>query len=474
MSLPEMYPNPSLNNGENPGTAPQLVVLESGSEQVSSDYPMKAPTNLTVARLGPCTVASPLKETSFVPDGAQVLYHTCPDELAKATADGSPPPAFERAGPREKIYFDPKKLRCGIVTCGGLCPGLNDVIRALVIELCDNYGTLPVIGFRYGYQGLVASYGHDVMELTPKTVGGIQYHGGTILGSSRGHQDIGEMVDTLERMNIRVLFTLGGDGTQRAAALMAEEIERRGLKIGIVGLPKTIDNDIMYISQSFGFITAVAEARRVIAAAHTEARGVPNGIGLVKLMGRTSGWIAAYATLANSEVDFCLIPEQPFRLDGEDGLMASLEKRLQKNNHAVIVAAEGAGQDLQPGEPDHDASGNLKLKDVGAFLRTAITEYFSSRDITINLRYLDPSYTIRGARADPTDAVFCQLLAQNAVHAAMAGRTNMLTGYWNGEFTHVPLHLVVGERKQVDVKGQFWQAVVSTTSQPFTMGYDPG
>jgi 6-phosphofructokinase 1 len=429
--------------------------------------------DFTIDRLGPSNIPSPLVEREFTPDDAKVLYHSSLDELLEATKDGSPPPALEMAGPRESIFFDPSKLKCGIVTCGGICPGENDVIRALVLECCRGYGTPAVLGFRYGYQGLVPSYGHDVLELTPESVEEIHNYGGTVLASSRGHQEIGRMVDTLDRMNVRVLFTLGGDGTQRAASLMAEEIAERGLKIAIVGLPKTIDNDLELITQTFGFITAVSEARNVLATAYTEARGAPNGIGLVRLMGRMSGWIAAYATLANSEVDFCLVPEVPFRLEGDDGLFASVRRRLESRGHCVIVAAEGAGQDITPGEPDRDASGNLKLKDIGLYLRDALTDYFQAEGIPVNLKYIDPSYIIRSARANPADAVFCQQLAQNAVHAAMTGRTNMLVGFWNRHFTHVPLKLVIKDRKRIDPKEALWQAVLSSTGQPATMGYEP-
>jgi 6-phosphofructokinase 1 len=388
----------------------------------------------------------------------------------EATKEGAAPPAFERAGPREMLFFDPKTVRVGIVTCGGLCPGTNDIIRSMVLELCIRYGAPSITGFRYGLQGLVRECGHTPLVLDPVSVKGIQRLGGSILGSSRGYQDIGTMVTDIDALGMQILFMVGGDGTHRAAEKIANEIYRRKKPIAIVGLPKTIDNDLHYVSRTFGFSTAVSEARSIVQAAHVEAHGVPNGIGIVKLMGRTCGWIAAHAALANSEVDFCLIPEVPFRMEGADGLLASLEAALERNNHAVIVAAEGAGQDLAPGEPDRDESGNLLLKDICAHLKDEIKRHFAAAGIHIRIRYIDPSYIIRGVPANPEDAVFCQMLAQNAVHAAMSGRTNMLVGYWSDRYTHVPLHLVTHKRKRIDPTGSLWQAVLSMTGQPPSMG----
>ena len=274
-----------------------------------------AAEQLDIQSLGECRIDSPIAGIRFLENGDRVLLTSSLDAVAAALKRGGRLPAFEKAGPRSKIYFDPSKLKCGIVTCGGLCPGLNDVIRAVVLSLYHNYKVRTVFGFPYGYEGLTYRYGHTPVELDPEAVSRIHEYGGTILGSSRGHQDIGEMVDTLDRMNIGILFTIGGDGTLRGAQAIAEEIRQRGLKIGVVGIPKTIDNDILYVERSFGFATAVSEAVKAIDAAHTEAKGARNGIGLVKLMGRDSGFIAVNASLARSDVNFCLIPESPFALE---------------------------------------------------------------------------------------------------------------------------------------------------------------
>ena len=419
--------------------------------------------NFEIARLGECQIPSPMSVIQFVRDDEHLLYHSRLGDIKRRLDQGDEPPSMELAGPREKIYFDPSKLNCGIVTCGGLCPGLNDVIRAIVLSLNYHYGVQKVFGFPFGYEGLTYRYGHTPFELTLPLVSRIHEIGGTILGSSRGPQDIAEMVDTLERMNIGILFTLGGDGTLRGAQAISEEIKRRNLKIGVIGIPKTIDNDISFVQKSFGFETAVSEARRVTYSAHSEAEGARNGIGLVKLMGRDSGFIATYAVLADNQVNFCLIPEVPFKLET---FLLALKERLAKRGHAVIVAAEGAGQDLMKGTLERDASGNIRPGDIGFFLRDHIKAYFNQQGIEINLKYIDPSYTIRSVPANAHDSAFCLLLGHSAVHAGMTGRTNMVVSVWNHEFTHVPISLAVSQRKKIAPEGWLWRSVLTSTGQP--------
>lgn len=427
---------------------------------------MSEDLDFAVSRLGVCHIPSPMRDAQFVKDDESILYHDHLRELKTILDQGKHPPQFETAGPREKIYFDPSKLKCGIVTCGGLCPGLNDVIRAIVLGLFYHYGVKTVFGFRFGFEGLSYRYGHVPLELSPPLVENIHRYGGSILGSSRGPQDVPEMVDTLERMNVGILFTIGGDGTLKGAQALAEEVARRGLKIGIIGIPKTIDNDISFVETSFGFETAVAESRTAIYSAHTEAVGARNGIGLVKLMGRESGFIAANAALANNDVNFCLVPEVSFTLDG---FLKALQKRLQDRAHAVIVVGEGSGQTLMESTGERDASGNTRFNDVGLFLREKINRYFKEASTEVNLKYIDPSYTIRSLPANPRDSAFCLLLGHNAVHAGMTGRTNMLVGFWKREFTHVPIRLATSTRKRIDPGGRFWSDVLSSTGQSRVM-----
>jgi 6-phosphofructokinase 1 len=399
----------------------------------------------------------------FVDDREGVLLDASLEAAEGRLATGEPPLAFELAGPRERVFFDPARASAGIVTCGGLCPGLNDVIRAIVMSLHHHYGVPRVVGFQFGYEGLVARYGHAQLELTPASVSHIHEMGGTVLGSSRGDQSVGEMVDTLERERIDVLFTIGGDGTLRGAHAIAQEAARRRREIAVVGIPKTIDNDISFVQQSFGFETAVTEARRATYAAHTEAVGARNGVGLVKLMGRDSGFIAAWAVLADSQVNFCLVPEVPFALPP---FLGALEERLARRGHAVIVVAEGAGQDLVSAAEERDASGNLRHGDIGIFLRDAIKAHFAARGVDLTLKYIDPSYIIRSVPANAHDSAFCLLLGHNAAHAGMAGRTDLVVSTWKGEFTHVPIPLAVRSRKKLDPNGWLWSSVVASTGQP--------
>ena len=427
-----------------------------------------------VARLGECTVDNPVRGSVFVPDGARTLIRHDAAYVEARIKAGLPVPSFEKAGPRRRIFHAPAWCRAAIVTCGGLCPGLNDVVKGLVQTLWFDYGVRHIFGVRYGLEGLVPSYGHEPLVLTPEDVDDIHQDGGTILGSSRGGQDTPTIVNTLAHLNINLLFCIGGDGTLRAAKAIAEEVLRRKLAISVVGVPKTIDNDLAFIGRSFGFETAVYETGRVITCAHVEAKGAPRGVGLVKLMGRDSGFIAAYAAIANSVVNMCLVPEVPFSLDGEHGVLTALDRRFGiGKSHAVIVVAEGAGQDLMEGEERRDASGNVLKKDIGTFLKAKIEEHYKAKGEPVSVKYFDPSYMIRSVPAHGSDAIHCCMLAKNAVHAAMAGRTNCVVGKCADVYMLVPIALATAERQKLDVDGPLWQAVVDVTRQGEYMGYEP-
>jgi 6-phosphofructokinase 1 len=422
--------------------------------------------DFTIPRLGECRISSPMSGVRYTRDDERVLYHAQLKDLKPWIDKCVDPPAMEAAGPREKIFFEPSQLACGIVTCGGLCPGLNDVIRSIVLSLYHLYGIKKVYGFRYGYEGLVQRFGHKPLELTPDGVNRIHEQGGSILGSSRGPQDPAEMVKTLEELKVGILFAIGGDGTLRGAQKIGEEAIKRGLKISVVGIPKTIDNDVSFVQKTFGFETAVTEARRATYAANTEAEAARNGIGLVKFMGRDSGYIAAYSVLVDSQVNICLVPEVPFTLER---FLAELQKRLERRQHAVIVVAEGAGQELMAKSAERDASGNVKYGDIGTFLRDAIKDHFKQTGMEISLKYIDPSYTIRSVPADAHDSAFCLLLGHNAVHAGMSGRTNMIVSFWNHQYTHVPISLATSQRKKIDPEGALWSSVLASTGQPADM-----
>jgi 6-phosphofructokinase 1 len=416
---------------------------------------------MDITLLGEPTIKSPKRY--FVNDS-----HRVPNIIIK----GQPSPAedelfFELAGPREKLYFDPKSTKVGIVTCGGLCPGLNDVVRSLFLELYYAYGVEEVYGFRGGYQGLDPERGREPLLLTPGLVDGIHKDGGTMLGTSRGPVDTGLAVDNLIRRGINVLFTVGGDGTQRGGNALYQEAKKRGYPLSVVGVPKTIDNDVAFVSLTFGYATAVEESAKVLDRAHTEACSVENGISLVKLMGRHAGFIAVGATVASQDVNFTLVPEVPFKLEGPNGFLAVLKKRIIDRSHAVIAVAEGAGQDLMNSDgKDRDASGNHKILDIGLFLRKQIEDYFQAEGIPVVMRYFDPSYLVRSSPANSNDSIRCDLFARHAVHAAMAGKTGLVIGHLHNKFIHVPIELLVGRKKTMDVKGFEWTAALATTGQP--------
>ncbi len=432
--------------------------------------------DFSVKNLGERTVSinkvlkQKIPEKFIVSDDQRVIYDCIIDK--NGLREASLYRTFELAGPREKIYFEPEKVRCAVVTCGGLCPGLNDVIRSVVMESWYVYGCRTIYGIRYGYSGLKPDTAYPPVELTPEMVRNIHLAGGTILGSSRGGaDDLTVQTEQLRKMGVSVLYCIGGDGTLRGAHRISEIAESMGYPLSVIGIPKTIDNDISCIQRSFGFETAYSEAVKAIYSAHIESQGMPNGIGLVKLMGRYSGFIAAYAALAMNDVNFLLVPEVPFDLEGPEGLLAVLEARIRRRGHAVICAAEGAGQDLIAAEKKglskkYDASGNAALEDIGLFLKEKIAGYFAEKKIPVSIKYIDPSYMIRSAPACPADSIYCGRLGQYAVHAGMAGKTDCVIGKWNDSYIHIPVETAVAERKQIDPDSLLWHSALEATGQP--------
>ncbi len=435
------------------------------------DVTPEASYDTRIPVLGKAEIPSPLPGASaFGEDPSAVLSV---DEELVDEFSAPRPLSFELAGPRRNLYFDPSKTKCAIVTCGGLCPGINDVIRAIVMTAYQAYNLPSVLGIRYGLQGFIPSYKFDVEELTVSRVRHIHEFGGTILGTSRGPQNPEEIANALERLNINLLFVIGGDGTMKAAAAIQREVARRNRKIAVIGIPKTIDNDINFIPQSFGFETAVDKASDAVRCAYTEAASVSNGIGIVKLMGRESGFIAANAALALREVTFVLVPEVPFALEGKHGLLPAIEYRLKQQGHAVIAVAEGAGQDLLATESGCDASGNRRLGDIAHLLMRAIDGYLTQRGIQYHFKYIDPSYMIRSVPANANDRLYCGFLGQHAVHAAMAGKTGMVVAKLMGKFVHLPLALVTRKRRTMSTRSDLWRSVLESTGQGEVMGTSP-
>ena len=436
---------------------------------------MSQPEEFRIQQLGTCKYDSPLldrniPDNEFIDHDSTILLDNRVKNIISA-GDISQLPAFELSGPRKKIYFKPEETTAAIVTCGGLCPGINDVIRGLVMNMTYRYNLTNILGFRYGYRGMVERYNLPPINLTPDVVAEIHETGGTMLGSSRGQQDNGEIVDYLEKLGVDILFAIGGDGTQRGAAEIADEIHQRGSEISVVGIPKTIDNDILYMDKSFGFETAFSAATAAVQCAHTEAEDAYNGIGLVKLMGRQSGFIACHAAIACGLANYVLIPEVPFGLDGPHGLLELLRERLERRNHACIIVAEGAGQELLKSSGSAtDPSGNIRFGDIGLYLKQRISNYFKEIQVNHTVKYIDPSYMIRSIPATPKDSLFCARLAYDAVHAALSGRTKMVIGRWNGSFVHIPSTLISKGRKFVEPNENVWQSVLEATGQPSQIG----
>ena len=436
--------------------------------------------DFTIENLGECKIKSPIelstvvgngtanyvKDSSFVRTAVNVYDTSKNDPLDSSNL-------MQKAGPREYIYFSPDEVKAGICTCGGLCPGLNDVIRAVVRCLWNRYGVRDIRGFQFGYKGFFKDENYETIPLNPENVDEIHKIGGSYLGTSRGGgMRTKDIVDTLQEKGINMLFVIGGDGTQHGALAISEEVEKRGYKCSVIGIPKTVDNDFLFIDRSFGFETAVQQAKDAVASIHMEARSQINGIGLVKLMGRESGFIATAAALASHECNFCLIPEVPFEMEGPNGFLSHLEKRLEKRHHAVIIVAEGAGQELLTKTNQTDASGNIKLADIGVFLRDQINAYFKKKNIEINLKYIDPGYQIRAAVTTASDSIYCERLGNNAVHAAMAGKTKMVVGLVHEKFVHIPINMVIASRNVVDPEGALWRDTLDATSQPILMVND--
>ncbi len=427
--------------------------------------------NFSIPNLGKRLIKSPLNISNFTQDKKRLLFNSYSDNYLSSTDKEGQPLSVELAGPRDKIFFDPSQTKAAIVTCGGLCPGINDVIRSITMTLFFNYNVRDIVGIKYGLRGLNPIYGHELVKLSPEIVKDITSIGGSILSSSRGPQDTVQIVNSLSRLNINNLFFIGGNGTMRAAEKIAAEVTKRNLKIAIVCIPKTIDNDLNLIQKSFGFDTAIEKTVEAIKSAHVEAKGAFNGIGLIKIMGRNSGHIATHAALAQNDANFVLIPEVPFELKRENGFLTALKKRINSRGHAVIIVAEGAGQDIIRGEKtpiEKDPSGNIRLLDIGLFLKNAIENYFEKIDLEINLKYIEPSYLIRSVSANASDSIYCNSLGQYAVHAGMAGKTGLLVAMMKDEYVHLPLNTVASSR-QIDPHDNIWLSVLETTGQPPSM-----
>lgn len=370
------------------------------------------------------------------------------------------------------------KRNAVVAQSGGPSPVINASLQGVIEGCLHHPGTIGrIFAGRHGIEGVLQEELIDLSAIDPGEIALLRHTPAAgAVGTCRyklkdeRSEDYERIIEVFKAHDVGYFFYIGGNDSMDTAQKVSRLAAERGLDLAVTGVPKTIDNDIDFVYKTFGFDTAVGRAREVLDGAHAEAVGAPNGIGLVKLMGRDSGFIAAYATLASLEVNFCLIPEVPFDLNGPGAFLQLLEARLKQREHAVVVVAEGAGQDLmQAGDRGKDASGNVRHEDIGEFLKERIQEYFAETSIPINLKYFDPSYIVRSIPANASDCIFCDNLARNAVHAGMAGKTDMLIGLWHGVYVHVPIALAIRERKRIRPQGSLWSHVLEVTGQPMSM-----
>eukprot|EP00668_Euglena_longa_P014128 GGOE01018102.1.p1 GENE.GGOE01018102.1~~GGOE01018102.1.p1 ORF type:complete len:494 (+),score=144.75 GGOE01018102.1:38-1483(+) len=363
--------------------------------------------------------------------------------------------AIYRAGPRREVYFGTDTNAC-IVNTGGLCPGLNSVIEELVRTL-DTYNADTIYGIRYGFLGFDTTE-YMPLILTPHSVLNIHQRGGTILGTCRGSFNEDLILKFLKECNIGQMYVIGGDGSHRAALRIHALCKEHQLRCVVVGIPKTIDNDILFFDKTFGFDTAVEVASKVIDCSFVEASSVKNGVGVVKVMGRDSGFVARNAALSNNVVDACLIPEVPFEIKGNGGLLPWLDGHLATKHCAVIVICEAAGQQHLPclGK---DPTGHNIYEDTGKWLKKAIETHWQETGQEGKVFLIDPSYMLRSVPANTGDNMFCIQLAQAAVHTAYSGYSGVTVGRYHDLYGVMPIEMVVSGLRKVNPKGSLWQTL---------------
>lgn len=365
-----------------------------------------------------------------------------------------------RANACEKIWWDPADVRAAIVTCGGLCPGLNSIIREVTMCLWHQYGVRHITGIQFGYNGLSNPELYAPKHLGPKAVREIHMKGGSVLKAGRGGLEAERICDNLEKMGVNMLFVVGGDGTQAAGNLLYEEARRRNLQLSIVGVPKSIDNDILFFDKTFGFDTAVSAACNVIRNGWVEATSCEKGVGIVKLMGRDAGFVCMDAALSSTIVDLCLIPEVSVKMED---IMDHIDETLQRKNFMVIAVAEGAGQEhVATGKVD--ATGHTIYGDIGTHLRDSVNKHLKPSGG--RCFYIDPSYIIRSVPIDPNDHVYCSRLARDAVHSAMRGYTGVVVGPIHNVICMIPMQLIASGKRHVPTKSSNWQACVQVCNMP--------
>jgi 6-phosphofructokinase 1 len=446
---------------------------------------------------------------------------------------------FAEAGPRNMLRFPghhKKLLKVGVLVSGGIAPGINAVISGIVQrhvlyhtpQITDlrvpgktprSY-TLQVFGFRNGFAGLLA--GDDVTVLYDSDspdeklrahLRRIANRGGSEIGTSRyddllstadpdkREKDLDQVAENLANRHFDILYVIGGDGSMRAAHATWKRSRDNGKSLSVIGVPKTMDNDILWVWQSFGFLSAVEKAREALQQLHTEATSNPR-LCVVQLFGSDSGFVVSHAALASGVCDAALIPEVPFTMkkladyiterlskrfrpgaggqspygmivmaetavpqDAEDYL-SDPEVDLDENEKAAIQAFVSKGCRVHGQTPDELRTGGLKV--VSRVLQKRIREmkvddaYWADFRVFTN----EPRHLLRAIPPSASDVAFGQRLGVLAVDNAMAGYTDFMISQWMTEYVLVPLDLVVLGRKRVPPNGIFWKSVVASTGQP--------
>uniref|UniRef100_A0A7S1RYX3 Phosphofructokinase domain-containing protein n=1 Tax=Alexandrium catenella TaxID=2925 RepID=A0A7S1RYX3_ALECA len=411
--------------------------------------------------LNPMAVAWP--NMNFLNPDELVQGHIIMNDSKQASRPSATSKGCVRANACKEIWWDPSEVRAAVVTCGGLCPGLNSIIREVTNTLWHQYDVRHIYGIQAGYNGLSNPEKHKPIQLSPDKVRDIHMKGGSILKAGRGGFNPEQICDRLERLGINMVFTVGGDGTQHASHLLYEEAKRRNLDISIVGLPKSIDNDILFFDKTFGFDSAVSTAADIMRNGWVEATSCDKGVGIVKLMGRDAGFVAMHAALASTIVDLVMIPEVNVKLED---VIEHIDSTLARKNFMLIAIAEGAGQEfVATGEKD--ATGHTKYGDIGTFLRDEINAHLKKSGG--RSFYIDPSYIIRSCPIRPNDHIYCSRLARDAVHCAMRGYTGVCVGPIHNIIVIMPSELIASGKRRVKLTSSAWQSCVQSCNMPLSL-----
>lgn len=429
------------------------------------------------------------------------------------------------AGPRRYVSYPQKnQLKVGILVSGGIAPGINAVISGIIArhhayqawsqKINKNYA-LEILGYSEALKGLLHA-GRPAVPLDLKTVREAVNHGGSILPTARADElldledpkqrdgALDKVTSRLINQQIDILYIIGGDGSMRAAHAISCRARRNPInELSVIGIPKTMDNDILWVWQSFGFLSAVEFAKQAILQLHTEVMSNPR-LCVIQLFGSDSGFVVSHAALASGVCDAVLIPEVNFTLKQLSGY---IRYRLQDRPHSdkpyggIVALAETAipldwreyvsataevadgsekviltpeelraietfeshGRRVHGQTPDALRSGGLRL--VSQILQREIRKLgdrWSSYRVFTN----EPRHLIRSIEPSVSDVIFAQRLGTLAVDNAMAGYHDFMISQWLTEYVLVPLKLVVLGRKRVPEHGIFWKSVRASTGQP--------